>query len=116
MRVVEHLGHVVERAARFAGADWMAVGDAAASFDPLSSQGVPAATLAASGMNALAHAVEALHLTAVEACTQLAEQGLRALGIGEGLATPGAYHLARPGARPGSRHDWAAEAVGVSFP
>lgn len=41
-------------------------------------------------------------------------QGLRALGIGQGLATPGSYHLARPGARPGSRHDWAAEAALVA--
>jgi flavin-dependent dehydrogenase len=32
-------------AARFAGADWMAVGDAAASFDPLSSQGIATAVM-----------------------------------------------------------------------
>lgn len=41
-------------------------------------------------------------------------QGISGLGIGQGLSTPGAYHLARPGARPGSRHDWAAEAALVA--
>jgi Glycosyltransferase family 29 (sialyltransferase) len=41
-------------------------------------------------------------------------RGMTALGIGDGLSATGGYHLARPGARPGSRHDWAAEAALVA--
>lgn len=38
-------------------------------------------------------------------------QGVSALGIGDGAAAGGRYHLAQPSARPGARHAWAAEAA-----
>ncbi|MBQ0959953.1 glycosyltransferase family 29 protein [Ideonella sp. 4Y11] len=41
-------------------------------------------------------------------------QGVSALGIGEGVAAGGRYHLAQPAARPGRRHDWSAEAALVA--
>ena len=52
-------------AARLAGDDWLAVGDAAASFDPLSSQGLATAVLMGSRAgDAIAHSDRA---TAIEA-------------------------------------------------
>lgn len=48
-------------------------------YDPVLTSTLPPATLAASGMNALAHALEALHLPGGEGARQLAGEGLHGL-------------------------------------